>query len=287
MGKMQSVSMTEFGSGGFLDGVKGTIETAIWGTLDTYNDGETVCLIMDIQEDGGDLIEEKLWPAGSVEHFQPSEDGNDLLSDGRKIHKNAGSAYFMNSLASEGFDMKAIKGNIGGLVGAHLQFTEVVVGTYVDQSSGEEKERKVAIVSQLLESEKADKGKSAGKAAGKKAAPGGGKKKPPAGKAAGKKAPPAKKAKDAVVEDEGQDGDLDSVVAAAVREILAEKGGSLERKKLPQPMFLKLSELVEAEAISEGDRDDGVDMCWQEDWLAELDGVTYDADEAVLTLDED
>lgn len=272
---MQSCDLTKASSGGFLDGVKGTIRNPRWDIPDDYNNGESTCLMMDVESDSGDLIEGKLWSAGSIEHFQPSEDGMDLLSD-RPIHEKAGAMMFLASLSGEGYEVGELNGNIGALDGVRVLFSEIAVGTYKDRSTGEEKERKVAIVAQMLESKKSGSGK---KATAKKAPP---------KKAAVKKAPPKKSTragksaakKSAPPEDDGD------ILVSVVMEVLAENDGSISRKHLPRPVFEKLSTLVEEGVIDQATADEGTDSVWDEEWLGNLDGATYDADEGILTINE-
>jgi hypothetical protein len=242
--------------GGFLDDADVTILGSRFTVWDYQGKGEpTVALKVSMQADGDEQVHEQYYSAGRPDKFQPTEDGKTIepLGGATGLNVSTNALAFLTSLVNAGFPEDRLGEDASVLEGAVVHVNQVAQPKrpgLKDQKDG----KTYLMVTKIIRLPwEAAPHKAAPAAKGAPAT----KKAAPVAVAIAAPATPAAAAAPAAE----SNGNMVEKARATVVGILAEKGGTIPKGKLPTEAFRALA--------SDPDRNAVVSLVYKEDFLVE------------------
>ncbi len=221
MAEGKGVSFNPDDASGLLDNARVKVTGVKVSVFASKAGAKYVNVDMTFKGEGQEITEHYM--LGSAEQWKPmaSGTGAESIKDDGRVWNRSDVYKLVKSFIDAGFPKNLISDDLSVLVGADVHVNRVTQeGTYKD-AEGKERQRTTLLVTKIYELPKAGAAGKATKAT---------------------KASTAASAAAAPAADGGSSGDdNDAYVTELLVEILSEASGPVEKTKLPQPAFIKLT----------------------------------------------
>lgn len=273
--QQQGILLTQFSTGSILDDADVTIADAMFVEWDYQGKIDHKILALGIQyKDENDKEHDQYYSAGELTYFVPSPDGAMAVpvADKQMLTDNCNAAKFILSLLESGFPPDQLGSSVKALIGlkCHVKQHAQPKRQGLIRNAGDDKEKTVLLVTQILAMPGAVPAGGAKTTAPKTAMGTMGTKKAPAATPASASASASKVNGAAGASTVVAGVDERALAADILNDILAEAGGSLVKKELNPLVFRAAGAKVVAKEIDTATKNKIVQLLFKDEFLHEL-----------------